>query len=84
MIFNKLGLVNKNSRSKTHLLESKITEDLQNGIMPDLTGLNIKDALYILETYFQVHVVGSGGIVRQSIKKGENFLKGSVIKLELA
>ena len=84
LIFNKLGLVNKNSRSKIYLLESKITEDLQNGIMPDLTGLNIKDALYILETYFQVHVIGSGGIVRQSIKKGENFLKGSVIKLELA
>lgn len=84
LIFNKLGLVNKNSRSTTHLLESKIKEDLHNGIMPDLTGLNIKDALYILETYFQVHVVGSGGIVRQSIKKGENFLKGSVIKLELA
>ena len=58
LIFNKLGLVNKNSRSTTHLLESKIKEDLHNGIMPDLTGLNIKDALYILEHIFKYMLLG--------------------------
>ena len=53
--------------------------------MPDLSGLNLKDALYLLESYgIQVKITGSGGVVNQSIKIGEYFKKGSVIKLELA
>jgi beta-lactam-binding protein with PASTA domain len=52
--------------------------------MPDLRGLNLKDALYLLENYVQVQVIGSGGVIKQSIKTGDKFIMGSVIKLELA
>jgi hypothetical protein len=63
---------------------NSIEEDLKTGIMPDLYGLNLKDALYLLERYVKVMVTGSGGIVNQSIKRGEHFINGSVIRLELA
>ncbi len=72
------------SEKEIKLLVNKIEKDLQRGIMPDLSGLNLKDALYLLESYgIQVKVTGSGGVVNQSIKIGEYFKKGSVIKLEL-
>ena len=53
--------------------------------MPNLSGINLQDAIYLLESYgLKVVCVGSGAVVNQSIKKGELFKKGSVIKLELA
>ena len=66
-------------------MESEIEEDLQSGIMPNLTGINLKDALYLLERYgMQVKVLGSGGVVKQSVKMGEKVIKGTVVRLELA
>ena len=63
----------------------KVEEDLINGHMPDLTGMGLKDAIYLLETYgLIVESKGSGAIRLQSISKGECFIKGSIIKLELA
>ena len=52
--------------------------------MPDLRGMGIQDAIYLLETYgLIVKCLGNGSIQTQSIKKGESFKKGAVIKLEL-
>jgi cell division protein FtsI (penicillin-binding protein 3) len=77
--------LSQTTEKEVKLLVNKIEKDLQRGIMPDLSGLNLKDALYLLESYgIQVKVTGSGGVVNQSIKIGEYFKKGSVIKLELA
>ncbi|MBC8296750.1 MAG: PASTA domain-containing protein [Pelagibacterales bacterium] len=95
LVLKNLGTSNKQAKAANALLQttekevkllaSKIEKDLQRGIMPDLSGLNLKDALYLLESYgIQVKVTGSGGVVNQSIKIGEYFKKGSVIKLELA
>ena len=62
----------------------KVEEDLQNGTMPNLRGMNLKDAIYLLETYgLIVKSSGCGEIVKQSIKKGEIISKGGIIKLEL-
>jgi cell division protein FtsI (penicillin-binding protein 3) len=93
-VLKNLGIANKKTtgtymiaqttEKEIFFMESSIEKDLASGIMPDLNGLNLEDALYILERYVQVKVNGSGGVVNQSIKKGEEFLKGSVIKLELA
>jgi len=78
-------MISQTTKSSVNLLVRKVEEDLQNGRMPSLKGMNLQDAVYLLETYgFSVVTSGSGGIVKQSIKKGESIKKGSVIKLELA
>ena len=70
---------------KLNLQARKIEEDFQRKMMPDLTGMGISDALYLLEKYgLNVEVKGSGEIISQSIKKGELFNKGSVIKIKLS
>ena len=78
-------MISQTTQSSVNLLVRKVEEDLQNGRMPSLKGMNLQDAVYLLETYgFSVVTTGSGGVVKQSIKKGESIEKGSVIKLELA
>ena len=78
-------MISQTTKSSVNLLVRKVEEDLQNGRMPSLKGMNLQDAVYLLETYgFSVVTSGSGGVVKQSIKKGESIEKGSVIKLELA
>ena len=63
----------------------KVEKDLQNGTMPDLRGMGIQDAIYLLETYgLIIESIGCGAVVQQSISKGEAFKKGAIIKLELA
>jgi cell division protein FtsI (penicillin-binding protein 3) len=94
LVLKNLGIANKQTTGKYMIAQTtekeivfmfnSIEEDLKTGIMPDLYGLNLKDALYLLERYVKVMVTGSGGIVNQSIKRGEHFINGSVIRLELA
>jgi cell division protein FtsI (penicillin-binding protein 3) len=78
-------MVSQTSNSEVKLMVRKIEEDLQRGKMPNLKGMNLKDAVYLLETYgLNVSIEGSGSVVSQSIKKGVKFKKGNLIKLELA
>jgi len=73
--------------TKTHVsLEvRKIEKDLSNRNMPDLSGMGLQDAIYLLEKYgLIVEITGNGAVKSQSISKGNKFKKGSVIKLELA
>ena len=78
-------MVSQTSKLEVKLMARKIEEDLQRGYMPSLKGMNLKDAVYLLETYgLNVNVEGSGSIVNQSIKKGVKFKKGNLIKLELS
>ena len=79
-----VNLRNQRLEKEAGLIMDRIEKGLQSGIMPDLRGLNLKDALYLLESYVQVQVIGSGGVIKQSIKTGDKFIMGSVIKLELA
>ena len=78
------NLRDQRSEKEGGLIMDRIEKGLQSGVMPDLRGLNLKDALYLLESYVQVQVIGSGGVIKQSIKTGDKFIMGSVIKLELA
>jgi len=78
-------MVSKTTTDKVFLEVRKVERDLKNGNMPDLRGMGIQDAIYLLETYgLIVESIGSGAVVLQSILKGEPFKKGSIIKLELA
>jgi len=82
---NELWMVSKTTKDIVFLEVRKVEKDLQNGTMPDLRGMGIQDAIYLLETYgLIVESIGYGAVVLQSISKGEAFKKGAIIKLELA
>lgn len=52
--------------------------------IPDVTGLSVKDAIFILENQgLIVKFIGSGTVKKQSISPGEKIIKGSKILLEL-
>jgi cell division protein FtsI (penicillin-binding protein 3) len=53
-------------------------------IIPDLKGMGLKDALYLLENMkLKVQVKGNGRIVNQSPASGAAFSKGQTVTLEL-
>ena len=54
------------------------------GLVPNVVGMGLKDALFLLENRgLQVHIVGSGMVRRQSLQPGSRFNTGSAITLEL-
>ena len=60
--------------------EIKIIE----GAVPDVTGMGLKDAVYILgNSGLKPQVRGSGKVVRQSLEAGTSVVKGYPIVLEL-
>ena len=78
-------MVPTTTKDTVFLQVRKVEKDLQNGNMPDLRGMGIQDAIYLLEPYgLIIESIGCGAIVLQSILKGESFKKGTIIKLELA
>jgi cell division protein FtsI (penicillin-binding protein 3) len=78
-------MVASTTETQVSLEVRKIERDLRNGNMPDLRGMGIQDAIYLLESYgLVVEITGSGSVQSQSISKGNKFFKGSLIKLELA
>jgi cell division protein FtsI (penicillin-binding protein 3) len=53
-------------------------------ITPNVKGMGLKDAIYLLENKgFMTVVYGKGKIVSQSIEAGTNFKKGQKIILML-
>lgn len=68
-------------RSDTVLIrEYTLIENL----VPDATGMGLRDALYLLENAgLKVQVKGKGRVIRQSIMPGTRIRKGDVIELEL-
>jgi cell division protein FtsI (penicillin-binding protein 3) len=78
-------MVASTTKTEVSLEVRRIERDLRNGNMPDLRGMGIQDAIYLLESYgLVVEITGSGSVQSQSILKGNKFIKGSLIKLELA
>lgn len=54
------------------------------GLTPNVTGMGLKDALFILENAgYRVKVNGRGNVVRQSITSGTKIYKGQLIILDL-
>lgn len=65
-------------------LKSPAQISQKENIMPDVTGMGLKDALYLLENKGLVALVsGKGKVVNQSISAGTNFKKGQKIILML-
>ncbi len=61
-----------------------VSKKMQDGLVPNVLGLRLKDALYVLENQgLKVTFTGSGRVAKQSQKSGIKALRGSEIKLEL-
>ena len=60
-------------------------KSIVSGIMPDVTGMTIRDALPILENSgLKVRFNGVGRVLSQSIIPGIRISKGVVVYLELS
>jgi len=70
------------SSNKISLERRSIEKDFEEGLMPNLFGMNLLDAVYLLENAgLKVEIKGKGHIVNQSIKKGDRFLADQKISL---
>lgn len=59
-------------------------KDLAPAIVPDVTGMGARDAVYLLENRgLKVKLHGTGRVIRQSIAAHTHIEKGKTIKLEL-
>ncbi len=66
-------------------IDNNLDRALISHLTPNVLGMGLKDALYLLENAgFKVTVVGKGTIVKQSIQAGTKFSKGTELILELA
>jgi len=71
--------------SKVRLFPVQIEAQLKKGIMPNLTGLSAKEALFLLENNgIYVRLLGMGAVRKQSIEAGTRFSKGNKITLTLS
>jgi cell division protein FtsI (penicillin-binding protein 3) len=63
----------------------KITpREIKKGLVPNVQGMGLKDALFLLEeTGMKVRISGYGSVVAQSLDPGSPAVRGGVIYLEL-
>jgi cell division protein FtsI (penicillin-binding protein 3) len=84
---NTENYVAQNTKDSTRITvyENPIEQQLKKGIMPNLTGLSAKDALYILENHgLYVRVLGFGSVRKQSIEAGQKIARGHKVTLTLS
>lgn len=68
------------SNHKINIEKRKITK----GLVPNVVGMPLNDAVYLLENSgLRIIVEGSGSVFSQDIQAGTNLIKGTQIKLEL-
>ena len=57
----------------------------EENVVPDMKGMNVTDAVYVLESMgWKVRFDGYGKVKSQSVKAGTELKKGSVINLVLS
>ncbi len=74
------------SNASTNSSHIKISEasTVANNQMPDVIGMGMRDALYLLENKgLKVQYVGKGKVKFQSIEKGKKIYKGGTVVIEL-
>jgi len=74
------------SKSKAEKGNVKIVPvTIKSEMVPDVTGMGLRDAVYLLESHgLQVKANGRGSVVKQSINAGSKFNKGQQITIELS
>lgn len=78
--------VHRDKRDSTRWSFSEINPEaqLKKGIMPNLSGLSAKDALFLLENNgVNVRLQGFGSVKKQSVEAGQRFNRGNKITLTL-
>lgn len=91
LVLNRLNVLMKSNYSGDWITTSKENEvvsletrKIEKGKVPNVVGMGLRDALYLLENHgLFVDFAGSGRVVSQSITPGAPVYKGSLIKLEL-
>ncbi len=92
MISEELGLKTQDDEIeatwvKTSVVEQEVqwkSNDPKQNLVPDVRGLTLRDALFLLENAgLKVQVVGRGRVDQQSISPGTRFRSGTTIKLSL-
>ena len=74
------GRVAVDSLSRVRI--TSIAED--RGVMPDVRGMGLKDALFLLESRnLRVRFSGQGAVIRQSIAPGSRISPGATVALTL-
>lgn len=69
---------------KNNSLSQRANPLLEN-LMPNVVGMDLKDAFYVLENKgLKIRYVGEGKVKEQSIEKGTNILRGQTVALELS
>ena len=91
-LMNRLGISNKleseeNEWAYTSRFEKNMAirpRKIIPNLVPNVVGMNLRDALYLLENAgLTVRVSGSGRVRRQSLSPGTRVLKGSTVSLLL-
>jgi cell division protein FtsI (penicillin-binding protein 3) len=63
---------------------SLIGVDLKKGLVPDVRGMSLRDAIYVLENSgLKVRYSGKGRVLRQSPEHGARVYEGSVVSLDM-
>lgn len=91
LVLNRLNVLMKGNSNSDWLTTNKDNEvvaldtrKIEKGKVPNVVGMGLRDALYLLENEgLYVDFSGSGRIVSQSVTPGSPVYKGTLIKLEL-
>jgi hypothetical protein len=61
------------------------TKNIVQNVVPDVVGMSLKDAVYVLEQQgLRVRILGAGAIQAQSIAPGTLAKKGQIIIIQLS
>lgn len=92
-VLSSLGLIAGSSSNGVNIAGIQINDkdqlmlaqtNIDDNAVPDVTGMGLKDALYLLEnTGLRVNISGMGKVVSQSIAAGNKIQKGQQIILQL-
>lgn len=92
MICNELGISN-HAKAETEWVTTNVINDavywkgnpVKYEVVPDVRGMTLRDAIYVLENLgLEVEVKGRGRVATQSMTPGGRLAKGSTIKLQLS
>jgi len=92
LICNELGISNHTKTElewvKTEVINDAVFwrgNDVKYEVVPDVRGLTLRDAIYLLENVgLEVRVEGRGRVATQSLAPGGRIAKGTTIKLEMS
>ncbi|WP_200974361.1 penicillin-binding protein [Echinicola sp. 20G] len=92
MICNKFGISNHYDGAERWVKSAVVNRSINwrpnkvdAPLVPDVSGMTLRDALYVLENKgLRVNYSGEGRVKRQSIQAGSNVPKGGTIRIELS